>query len=262
MKSVTATDVTCGPDTGTTPEEVAASRLFREWLTRANVGGIRVESVHVLAAHRFSGSPEIKMIHLTAVAFRGDETDVLPGICLLRGDAVDIFTLLQTPNGQKYVVLVEQPRVPGAQARVRSNPSGMVEDETIAFAGLRELGEEIGNTTLKWRCPFDADGTGHGEPVHDMLADALHTALPALVSPGANDERVSHLVTLAEATEDELAELQRRFRSTEDEDITVLVVPLAELLQHLVPPGGSVDEKALTAALLYQQCVGSPIYEI
>lgn len=258
MRLVSVTDITCAVGAGATPGQVAASKVFRDWLTRTRVGGIRVESVHVLAAHRYLDSPDIRMIHLKATAYRGNEADVLPGVSFLRGDAVDIFTLLQTPDGQRYVVLVDQPRVPGAQACVRSNPSGMVEGETVKFAGLREVREEIGDDTLTWRCPFDANcGT-----VHDMLADTLSTDLPNLVSPGGSDERVSHLVTMAEVTQGAIDRLQRRHRSVEGEDITVVVFPLRELLQHLVPPGGAADEKTLVGALLYQMCLGEQVYDI
>jgi len=257
MGAVSAIDITCAADAGATRGQVAASKVFRDWLTRCRVGGIRVESVHVLAVHRYPDSPEIRMIHLTAVAYRGDEANALPGICFLRGDTVDIFTLLQTPDGQRYVVLVDQPRVPGAQARVWSNPSGTVEDETIAFAGLREVREELGDDTLVWHCPFDPE---HGV-AHDMLEDIFGANTRALVSPGGSDERVSHLVTMAEVTHEAMGRLQRRHRSAEGEDITVLVVPIKELLKRMVPPGGQVDEKTLTAALLYLLCLGEQIYQ-
>jgi 8-oxo-dGTP pyrophosphatase MutT (NUDIX family) len=258
MRPVSQTEIDCAPDAQATRGQVAASKVFRDWLTRTRVGGIRVDSVTVLRVHRYGDDPQIRMIDLKATAYYGDETVALPGICFLRGDAVDVFTLLQTPDGEKHVVLVEQPRVAGAQGRVLSNPSGMVEDEKVTFAGLRELEEEIGDDTLVWRCPINPD---HNEP-HDMLADLLGTDLPALVSPGASDERVTHLAALAEVTPDVIERLQRRFRSDEGEDITVVIVRLAELLRWLTPATGSVDEKTLTAALLYAQCTGGNVYEV
>lgn len=240
--------VTCAPNVPATPDEVRASPVFQQWLDRMNTDGrgIDLRSVEILAVHAWGNPREIKMIHLLADAYEG--VIKLPGVSNLRGATVDVLTLLD--DGEDlYVVFVEQARVPGAQSRVVSNPSGMVDaGETMHLAGLRELYEELPEgTTIEW-----------GEPI-DLGHHATGSSDPLLGSPGGSDEVVQFLVVRANVTTTQVHALRDKFGGnvTEGERTRILVRPYREARAALVPEGGGkVCIKTLLSLLLHKEYAG------
>ncbi len=174
--------------------EVRGSILFSTWYDRCVGQGFRVASVKVSAVHRWGQPEEIKMLQIDAEVYDIDGYK-LDGVALLRGDTVDILSLLQVGT-ETYAVFVGQPRAAGAQAMVCSNPSGMIDgSERSHSAALRELAEETGQI-LNWSKPVN---------LAELVAGS---SAPLLVSPGASDERVYFYMTTALVTDEQLAGMQ------------------------------------------------------
>jgi hypothetical protein len=237
--------ITCAEGVQATPEEVRQSHVFRQWLERlANDGpSIELRAVTVLAVHAWGRpTPEIKMLHLMVEAYEG--TRRLDGVCTLRGATVDMLALLDDGSGEEHVVFVIQPRVPGAQSAVVSNPSGMVDpDEQVKLAGLRELDEELdGDGTITW-----------GKPI-DLGEHAVGSDEPFLVSPGGSDETAKFFAVKATVTPEQIRKLHNKFGGAahEDERVQIIVVPLSEARDE-AKRGGKVCLKTLLSLLLYKE---------
>lgn len=67
----------------------------------------------------------------------------VPGITFLRGDSVSIMPILKC-NGKEYTTIVSEPRIPVGKNNQEALPAGMVDNDTVACAALKELSEEIG----------------------------------------------------------------------------------------------------------------------
>jgi 8-oxo-dGTP pyrophosphatase MutT (NUDIX family) len=152
------------------------SSLFTNWLDRINndnpewaIHGITLHGVH-------SCDDEVKMIHFVADITDADGNK-LPGIVLLRGDTVDVLTVIRC-QGEDYFVFVSQLRA-AAGGDVLSNPSGMVDNhEPTAYAALRELAEETGISI------------GEGNLI-ELFNNPTDNPYMLYVSPGVSDERAA-----------------------------------------------------------------------
>jgi ADP-ribose pyrophosphatase YjhB (NUDIX family) len=219
-------------------EEIRQSSLFQQWLARITSSGeIVLDSVHIHAAYKWGKPTEIKMIQLEVVA-RDLEGRKLGGITTLRGDTVDVLTVVNS-WGRDYVVLVSQLRVPGAQ-RVVSNPSGMVDDgESKAKASDREREEELGIKLPP------------GKMID--LAEAVHGhQLPYLVSSGTSDERSNMMVTISDAPPSLLKRLEGKVGGLleEGEQTRVIVVPFKQVF-GVLESAGSAPAKLVLSLHLY-----------
>ncbi|HKX73184.1 MAG TPA: hypothetical protein VJM32_04190 [Candidatus Saccharimonadales bacterium] len=247
--------ITCAEGVQATPEEVRQSHVFRQWLERLATDGpsIELRAVTVLAVHAWGRpTPEIKMLHLLVEAYEGERR--LDGVCTLRGATVDMLALLDDGSSEEHVVFVIQPRVPGAQSAVVSNPSGMVDPgEQVKLAGLRELDEELANAAPDGE---ETDGDGiivWGEPI-DLGEYAVGSDEPFLVSPGGSDETVKFFVVRARVTSAQIRKLHNKFGGAahEDERVQIIVVPLSQA-RTAAKRGGKVCLKTLLSLLLYKE---------
>jgi 8-oxo-dGTP pyrophosphatase MutT (NUDIX family) len=203
-----------------TVEEIKASNVFRQWFKRLPKEMIpRV--LKITTVHGWDN--EIKMIVGIADGY----------LVFLRGDTVDISAIL-TCEGREYALYVVQPRIAGAQSRVVSNPSGMVDtNEQVVSAALRELNEEVElglSFTIPWSAPTLLKG-------------------PSFVSPGGTDERVFFYGVTAELTSSQLQALQGHVAGLQEEDerTELLLVPLEDALDH------TNDVKAQTGTMLHKE---------
>lgn len=71
----------------------------------------------------------------------------VPGIAFLRGDSVSIMPVLKC-NGKEYTTIVVEPRIPVGNNSQMALPAGMVDNDTVTCAAIKELTEEIGNDFL------------------------------------------------------------------------------------------------------------------
>lgn len=212
-----------------TEEEVCCSTLFTQWVNRLDEEGMVLHRVYVCDVLLWGKPVEPKMMYLHADASAADGGKLRRTAVHLRGDTVDVLAILRC-EGEEYVVFVAQPRVPGAKNHNVSNPSGMVDaGEDAAFAGLRELDEELGHK-IGWGKPF-------------RLVNR-----PLLSSAGGTDERAHMFCVHADVTQEQIAHLHNRFggEADEGEKTQVLVVPFAQAMDM------TDGTKTMLSLLLYQ----------
>lgn len=226
--------VLCAPNVEHSARQVQASTLFARWARRLR----RTTLGTVMVYKTFAWGGEIRMIQM------GVQRPEFEEAVFLRGPTVDMLTVV-TDGRNRFVVHVEQPRIPVGQV-VRSNPAGMVDTgESPAVAALRELGEEVGSH-IKW---------GSVQPMH---AATLGTAAPLLVSPGGMDEEVTFCVVEGHLPSAELGKLTRRIGglAQEGERLRIRLTPfdggdVDAALQALCRGRNRPDLKAVTSLLLY-----------
>lgn len=134
--------------------------------------------------------------------------------------AVAVVPLLFDPEGNPSVVLVEQYRPP-YEEHVIEIPAGMrdVEGEPLATTAARELREEVG-----------------------LVPGQLDHLLELYPSPGMTDQRTTiFLATRCTSTD-------REVHGPEEEDMTVLHVPLTEALV-MIDDGRIRDAKTVVGLL-------------
>lgn len=115
------------------------AKIFKEWVE--SVGReITVKEVLVSAVDYFGSRVGFLKIEADAW-FHGVR---IPGICFLRGGAVSILVVLHC-EGEDYIILTRQPRVPVGRSGLLELPAGML-DDSGNFAGVaaKELREETG----------------------------------------------------------------------------------------------------------------------
>jgi len=219
-------------------EEVQESEVFKNW-TRRVQDWDGITQVTVADAFHWNGAYRMLLLR---ISYNGQYNAVL-----LRGSTVDILTVL-TCDTRTYLVHVDQPRVAVGQI-VRSNAAGMVDDnEDVAVAALRELGEEV-DVSLDW-----------GEPIN--LNEAVYGVdLPELGTPGGSDEDVTFFAVHVEVTPEDLVKLQGRVAGLADEGeqtvvrLTEFQGRAANVLPQLVVDGNRPDMKAAHSVLLYDEAM-------
>lgn len=136
----------------------------------------------------------------------------VPGLALIRGDAVAVLPVLTAPDGRDYTILVRQPRLPVADPAYEEIPAGMVDEGVFHSKAIDELNEEVG---------ADLE-IGEGDLVH------LETIHP---SPGGCDESIAIFYARKQVSMDFIQALMGRENSqaSESENIVVDVIPLEDL---------------------------------
>lgn len=229
--------ITCAPGVRHAIGEVRRSTVFVNWARRQ---GRRQLQVTVYATYAWGG--EIRMIHMGVVKPKSTFEEAV----FLRGGTVDMLTIV-TDGNRRYLVHVEQPRIPVGQI-VRSNPAGMIDKgESAANAALRELTEEVGGH-IQW---------GRVRSLHELVLD---TSSPLLGSPGGSDEDVAFYVVEGRLDSQRLDKLSAHIGGLahEGERLKLRLTPLNEnnlapALHQLCAGAGRPDLKAVTSLLLYSE---------
>lgn len=201
-------EITTAPSVTETAEEILQSALFSGWVENLSRNNITPVNPHVQAVLQWGNPLEPKMIFLTTEAY-ADGRKIRRTAVFLRGKTVEILPIIEC-EGEEYVLLVKQLRIPGATYAV-STPAGMMDGQMAQYAGPRELSEET-NLTLNWSEPR-------------LLIDK-----PLLVTPGGSDEEVTYLYTKAKATRAQIANHQGHIGglAAEGEQTQSLIVPIDE----------------------------------
>lgn len=174
---------------------------------------------------------------LQAEAYLDGHDAALPGIALLRGGSVAVLVVLSC-DGEEFVLLTEQPRVPVGRARLLELPAGMM-DDSGAFKGnaARELEEEAGLTV-------------HDSELVDMTQLAFGEEQPGVYpSPGGLDEFMRLLLLRRRVAREELERIRSHAGGLREEGeiISLRMVPLRDLWHTCH------DAKSLAALALYTQ---------
>eukprot|EP00548_Thalassiothrix_antarctica_P011601 CAMPEP_0194159476 /NCGR_PEP_ID=MMETSP0152-20130528/77851_1 /TAXON_ID=1049557 /ORGANISM="Thalassiothrix antarctica, Strain L6-D1" /LENGTH=317 /DNA_ID=CAMNT_0038869045 /DNA_START=448 /DNA_END=1398 /DNA_ORIENTATION=- len=220
-------------------EKAIATPMFKTWLERCekkpdNKKFINIKSVEIQSVDMF-GPKRVGFIKLKSKAylvFNGKEIPrPVPGIALLRGDSVGILVVLSC-NGKKYTILVEQARIPIGDAACLEMPAGMIDDENVKYAAVKEMEEECGIKLKK----------------SDLISLTPDKMLP---SPGGCDEAIDLYYFEKKVTVKELKEMQGRIHGKKDEGehIRLTVVPFEEASKK------TGDSKLLCAMYLYGKAI-------
>lgn len=235
---------------------------FRNWLAQMEarlvssskkssgfrLNGIEIQSVDMFGAERVG-----------FVKFRADMVHpngrAIAGVTVLRGASVAMLTILRNAgDGQDYVALVRQPRVPVAETEYLEIPAGMIDetvgaDKTTIFVGAaaRELEEEVGVKITE------------RDSLVDLTAKVANAPNGLHLSPGLIDEAIKIYLYKADIESSVFERLQGEVRSRVDEDhegenevITVKLVLLKDVYKV-----GLVDAKSILAISLYEQYLKS-----
>ena len=201
---------------------------FNKWYFKCIDNEINIKSIKIDAVTMFG--PNIGFLYLTAdsnVIKNKDtkETQQLPGVTFIRGDAVCcLFVIKNTTNDTYNMVLVEQARVPISQ-RCLETPAGML-DGSNQFTGtmVKEIKEET-----------KIDISGHGFMSKSQVENAtklpFHTLMELgefIPSQGGCDERLKVFAYVCEKSQKEIEEINDRItgEASEHEHIIVRVQDL------------------------------------
>lgn len=218
------------PVTGNSIQDALNSDIFLSWFksidTLFTLNNIIIESVDKLHHNN-----DVFLIKLKVDLILPSGVPFIPTI-ILRHSAVAGLCVL-TCEDKKYIVLVNQPRVPVGKT-VYELPAGMVDDKTNPESViLRELEEEAQLQTL---LGITAD------MIKPLGTQAYNS------SPGFTNENVYLFYLDAEITKDQFQLLQDRNTGLveEGESITVKIIPYDDLTIYCN------DVKTLSALYLYE----------
>ncbi|RMZ89718.1 hypothetical protein DV736_g3056, partial [Chaetothyriales sp. CBS 134916] len=243
------------------PEQLLKFKAFEVWLKTLRQS-FRLQSEKTHAFHRRRERYYLRSINVQSVDIFGgkrigfikmetvvrNETDdqPLPGIVFLRGGSVAILMILRPDddeNDERYVIMVQQPRIPAGSLAFYEIPAGMIDDAgTFAGAAANELREETGLTIPEHEL---RDLTKLA--LKDAKSSESHLQKAMYPSPGACDEYIALFFWERTMPRVELNELRDRISGTEREKITIKLVKYDELWRE-----GARDAKTLAAWALYE----------
>lgn len=190
-------------------EMVRTSLQYANWIKRMDQR-FKIEEIRVQAVdRRHNGGLLFAKLFVKAFDQEGRQ---VPGAVLLRGDASAVLIVINC-EGEKYTVIVRQPRFAAGIYETKEIPAGMLDDSTDKLTtAIREVMEETGLEITK-------------ENVTD-----LGGFFPTY---GISDEIIFLFAAEIEMTKPELEALKGRICGCPDENekIRVEIIPLKELSQ-------------------------------
>lgn len=211
------------PVTGTEDDVTIGVALpaFKNWLSNVEPG-LTITSIRIRDAKDY-GPVHFLAMHVDA---QNDLGETLPGYTFLRGGSTAILVILNC-EGEQYLVLVKQARVPVGKTAMLEIPAGVGVGKVTAIQELaQELGIEVGGDLVF--------------PLRDR---------PLYSSPGASDEAIHYFCLALDVSRPELERLNGRFTGVriENERILTVVMPLEQACAELD------DTKLFAALTLYEQ---------
>lgn len=227
---INGADVLLEAAPGVNLERSKDSKVFKNWVTNLDPK-LQVFKVTFQSTDYFGPRVGFTKIE-TVTTFQGVK---IPGIALLRGGAVSILVILRC-EGEEWVILTKQPRVPVGCSGLLELPAGML-DESGDFAGVaaKEMAEETG---VKLRT---AD-------LIDLTAKAQPSSRGVYPSAGGCDEFLRLMFHERTVTRAELDAMRGKATGLLEEG-EVIVLELVEL-KNLWRVCN--DAKALSSLALYQ----------
>ena len=188
-------------------EMVRTSIQYANWIKRMDQR-FKIEEIRVQAVdRRHSGGLLFAKLFVKAYDQEGRQ---VPGAVLLRGDASAVLIVIRC-EGEKYTVIVRQPRFAAGLYETKEIPAGMLDDSTDKLTtAIREVMEETGLEITK-------------ENVTD-----LGGFFPTY---GISDEIIFLFAAEINLTKEELDSLKGRICGCPDENekIRVEIIPLRSL---------------------------------
>lgn len=226
-------------------QKLTKTIMFNSWtesLQREHKS-LRVESINVTEVNMFGPNVGFANVHANVTNAKGKK---LPGIVFMRSPAVAVLVVLITPDGEKTVVGVRQPRVPVGRSDYLEIAAGMLDDSNnftgVAAKELKEeLGLEIKAEELIDLCSKVSGQNGNGPDI-DIGP-----------SVGGCNETIKLFLCVKHVTQEFLDSLKNRIIENNEHDtwetITVELIKYAEAWKIFK------DVKAL-CALMYSEKLG------
>jgi ADP-sugar diphosphatase len=223
-----------------TETQLNAFKPFQAWLSKLQnnfnpSSNYQLKQIEIQSVDIFK-SQQIGFIKLNAEVIHPNGKP-LSGVVVLRGGTVGMLVILQCAEdvAEKYVLLVEQPRVAVSEIRLGELPAGMIDDGTFCGAAAKELEEECGLTIEE-------------SDLRDLTGAKEHSE-GILLSPGLLDESIKLYSYTKEMSRNEIQQLNGKLtgNQNENENITLRLVKIQEA------GNATRDAKLLLALYLYQK---------
>jgi ADP-sugar diphosphatase len=223
--------VTPPPDTA----GVLSHQLVTDWLSSLDPS-LDLQSLELQSVDRFS-TGRIGFIKFKATVVCNGVR--IPGICVLRGDAVALLLQIRdSDTGELWTVLTRQPRVPTGRLLLEI-PAGMVDGSgNVRGVAIKELEEECGLVAKP-------------EDLIDLTELAYGAGAGVYTSPGLVDEKIKLFLWRTVMTHQKLSELNGRIGGdSPHEQITLKLIKFEDLWK------ATADGKALCALALLKGLEG------
>mmetsp|Transcript_25151 Transcript_25151/g.28984 ORF Transcript_25151/g.28984 Transcript_25151/m.28984 type:complete len:308 (-) Transcript_25151:388-1311(-) len=219
-------------------QKAMESDPFKRWIKNCEkvidrktiiLRGVEIQTVDMFGPHKVGF---IKVKADAYLVFNGIEVPkAIPGIAFLRGNAVGILVALNCEDGEKYTLLVEQPRIPVGDVTCLELPAGMIDaNDDVKGQAVSEMEEECMIKLKK----------------SDLIALTETTMLP---SAGGCDEGIDLYYVERKVTVREMEDMQGRLTGNKEqgEHIKLHVVPFNTAWKL------SGDAKLLCSMFLYDK---------
>lgn len=214
-------------------------RIFKEWL-EASSAKFKIQKIHFESVNYFNKEHRPLFIKLNATATLPDGRPV-HGVVLVRGHAVGVLVVLKC-EGQKYLLLVRQPRFPISETASLEIPAGILDwSGDYRKVALSELEEEA---------QIKADDS----ELIDLTDFWWKGSTPGFAgSCGLLDERIRLFAIEREVTREQLNAMDGKNQTYVDENewIRTEVLPYEEAGHKFI------DGKNLIAMFLYERWLKS-----
>lgn len=209
----------------TKTEKAIESNIFVRWVNNLKKN---FDLKSIIIHNVFMFGKRVGFIVAEADVYFNDKK--VPGIAFLRGDAVSIMPVLECEN-KLYTVVVTEPRVPIANPEQTGFPCGMIDDDAVHVAALKELSEEVGSE-------FDISPS-------DLLDLGKFS-----LSSGGCDEYMNLKVFVKNVDKSLLDKLHNRINISEkeNEQIKVSVIELSEV-ENIT----NIDARSMLSKLLWDK---------
>ena len=198
------------------------SLKFLNWINGINPR-YDVRSIHIESVDMFG--PNVGFIKLNCEAYFNGKP--VPGIVFIRGASVSILIILILPNGDRYILLVVQPRIAIGNSEYDEAVAGMMDENgNLVGVAAKEIKEETGLSIVESELI----------PLGGIYS-----------SPGGCDEHIELYAYEYSISEEEFLELQGKATGCieEGEQIILKSIPYSEIIH-------SEDPKLLCAWARYE----------
>lgn len=234
-------------------EKALDSEIFQTWKSRTEkevsnkkiiLHGVEIQSVDMFGSRRVGF---VKLKADASLCSNGVETQSkIPGIALLRGNAVAVLVALLCDDGHVYTILVDQARIPIGAVSCLELPAGMIdfEKDTMVGTAIKEVQEECG---IRFKASELINLTDIA--FADAFAKGHLPYLGVAPSPGGCDEFIGIAFVEKKVTAVQLDAMKGRLAGerAQGELITLHVVPFDEAWRI------SGDSKCLCAMFMLEK---------
>lgn len=193
-------------------DKALSCKKFQDWVLSID-SSIKIKSITFQSIDMF-GPVNVGFIKFKCESYYNDK--IVPGIVFMRGSSVSILIVLILPNGQKFVLLVKQPRVAIGKIYMEAVAGMMDGNGNFIGVAAKEIKEETGL---------------------EILEENLIPLGSIIPSPGGCDEQIELYAYEWHISEEEFAELEGKATGCieEGEQIVLTTIPYEEVINSNDP---------------------------